>query len=59
MLSFIGFPEYLYGGIPKVSYVSNAHRHLNKDNLLILDITNFFSQALKILMYMIFFQKYT
>ncbi len=42
MLSFIGFPEYLYGGIPKVSYVSNAHRHLNKDNLLILDITNFF-----------------
>lgn len=42
MLSFIGFPDYLCGGIPEVSYVTNASRHLEKKNLLLLDITNFF-----------------
>ncbi|MGH1648526.1 reverse transcriptase family protein [Enterococcus gilvus] len=42
MLSFIGFPDYLCGGIPEVSYVTNASRHLEKNNLLLLDITNFF-----------------
>lgn len=42
MLSYIGFPDYLCGGIPNVSYVSNASRHLNQRNLLLLDITNFF-----------------
>ncbi|OQO71705.1 reverse transcriptase family protein, partial [Enterococcus villorum] len=42
MLGYIGFPDYLCGGIPNVSYVSNASRHLMQKNLLLLDITNFF-----------------
>lgn len=42
MLGFVEFPEYLCGGIPEVSYVTNAGRHLNKKNLLLLDITDFF-----------------
>ncbi|MGM0324128.1 hypothetical protein IGJ18_001635 [Enterococcus sp. AZ078] len=42
MLGYIGFPDYLCGGIPSASYVSNASRHLNQKNLLLLDITNFF-----------------
>ncbi|EOF60595.1 hypothetical protein SE1_00564 [Enterococcus hirae EnGen0127] len=42
MLGFIGFPDYLCGGIPNVSYISNASRHLNQQNLLLLDIKDFF-----------------
>ncbi len=42
MLSFIGFPEYLCGGIPQVSYIDNAEKHLTKNYLLLLDISNFF-----------------
>ncbi|EAD8854692.1 RNA-directed DNA polymerase [Listeria monocytogenes] len=41
-LSFIGFPNYVCGGIPLVGYVDNASRHLEKEYLLLLDITNFF-----------------
>ncbi|MGL9922312.1 reverse transcriptase family protein [Enterococcus sp. DIV1758] len=41
-LSYIGFPHYIYGGIPLVGYVDNASRHLEKEYLLLLDITNFF-----------------
>ncbi|MDB1653538.1 reverse transcriptase family protein [Enterococcus durans] len=41
-LSYIGFPDYVYGGIPLVGYVDNASRHLEKEYLLLLDITNFF-----------------
>lgn len=42
MLGYIGFPSYVCGGIPQVSYVDNASRHLEKEYLLLLDITNFF-----------------
>lgn len=42
MLETIEFPEYLCGGIPERSYISNAGRHLGNKNLLLLDITNFF-----------------
>ncbi|EJF3065464.1 hypothetical protein M8F40_002467, partial [Listeria monocytogenes] len=41
-LSYIGFPNYVCGGIPLVGYVDNASRHLEKEYLLLLDITNFF-----------------
>lgn len=42
MLGYIGFPEYLCGGIPKISYIDNASRHLNSNYMLLLDISNFF-----------------
>lgn len=42
LLSCIEYPEYVYGGIPNVGYVDNASRHLEKEYLLLLDITNFF-----------------
>lgn len=53
----IGIPCYAFGGIPKLNYVDNASKHLDKRYLLLVDISNFFPSTNASYVYDFFYNK--